>query len=108
MSRRIAFSLGMFILFLCAAFGQEGGQMVGVVTDSSGSLVPGATVKATEVQTGFVRSTITGGDGRYVFPALRPTEYEVSTESAGFRTFRRSGINLLANQSLTLNIALEV
>ena len=45
---------------------------------------------------------------RYVLPALRPTQYDLTAESTGFRTFRRVGIELLANQSLTLNIALEV
>ena len=54
------------------------------------------------------KSTVTGEDGRFVFPNLRPTHYEISVESSGFRTFRRVGIELLANQTLTVNINLEV
>ncbi len=88
--------------------GQQAGQIVGVVTDSTGAVVPGATVKAVEVGTGFARTIVTANAGEYVLPALRPTQYEVTAEASGFRTFRRSGIELLANQSLTLNIALEV
>ncbi|MGH9661125.1 MAG: carboxypeptidase regulatory-like domain-containing protein, partial [Bryobacteraceae bacterium] len=89
-------------------FGQEAGQIVGILTDSSGAVVPGATVKAVEVNTSFVRTVITGADGQYVLPLLRPTRYELTVEASGFRTFRRAGIELLANQSLTLNVSLEV
>src|SRR5258706_1652656 len=108
MSRRILFSLGVVCLLSFHLSGQEAGQIVGIVTDSSSAVVPGATVKAIEAQTGFVRTTVTSGDGRYVFPNLRPTQYEVTAEAAGFRGFRREGIELLVNQSLTLSIALEV
>jgi hypothetical protein len=108
MSRRFVFVLCLSVLLVVNAIGQETGMIGGVVTDSSSAVVPGATVKATEVSTGFVRTTTTDGDGRYIFPNLRPTQYEVSAENAGFRTYRRSGIELLASQSLTLNIALEV
>jgi hypothetical protein len=108
MSKRILFSLGAVCLLTLELLGQEAGQIVGIVTDSSSAVVPGATVKAIEAQTGFVRTTVTSGDGRYVFPNLRPTQYEVTAEAAGFRGFRREGVQLLANQSLTLGIALEV
>jgi hypothetical protein len=101
--------LGGFIcLFSAALLCQQDGQIVGSVTDATGAVVPGTVVKAIEVGTKFVRSTITGDDGRYVLPALRPTRYEVTAESAGFRAYRHTGVELLANQSLTLNIALEV
>src|SRR5262245_27264964 len=87
---------------------QQAGQIVGVVRDSSGAVVPAATVTATEVGTGFARSTTTGSDGQYVLPTMRPARYEVTAEASGFRTFRASDVELLANQSLTLNVALEV
>jgi hypothetical protein len=89
-------------------FGQQAGQIVGVVHDSSGAVVPGVTVTATEAGTGFDRTAVTGTDGQFVLPSLRPTQYDLKAEVAGFRTFRRTGVELLANQSLTLNITLEV
>jgi carboxypeptidase family protein len=98
----------LIVLLGQAALGQQAGQIVGVVTDSSGAAVVGATVKAVEVGTGFVRSTVTGEDGQYVLTALLPTQYEVTSEASGFRTSRHTGIELLANQSLTLHITLEV
>jgi hypothetical protein len=90
------------------ALGQQTGQIVGVVTDATGAVVPGATVRATEPGTGFVRSTESGPAGQYVLTSLRPTQYDVSAEAQGFRTFRRTGVELLANQSLTIPVTLEV
>jgi Carboxypeptidase regulatory-like domain len=106
--RRIHWLVVVCCLLGSTALAQQAGQIVGVVTDSSGGVVPAISVKATEVGTGFSQSTVTGEDGRFVFPTLRPTRYEISVESSGFRTFRRVGIELLANQNLTVNINLEV
>src|SRR5688572_20759143 len=84
------------------------GQINGVVTDSSGGVIPGATVTATEAATGFAQTTVSGANGRYSFPSLRPTGYTVTAELVGFRTFRREGIVLAANQSVTLSIRLDL
>ena len=40
------------------------GQINGVITDNSGAIVPGATVKAVETATGLARDTVAGNDGR--------------------------------------------
>ncbi len=105
----------VFILVLlisaCAAgraLAQQTGQINGTVTDNTGGVVPGATVKAVESATGFSHDTVTGTDGRYSFTSLRPTTYDVTAELSGFRTFQRKGIILQANQNLTVNMALEV
>jgi len=108
MLQRTLFRVSLIGLLAMHVFAQQAGQIVGVVTDSTGGVVPGAMVKATEVGTGFVRSIATGADGQYVLPSLRPTQYDLTAEATGFRSFRRSGLELLANQSLTLNITLEV
>jgi hypothetical protein len=97
------------ILFVAGSMmAQQTGQIVGVVTDASGAVVPGAAVKATEPGTGFVRTTISGDSGQYTLTSLRPTMYEITAEAQGFRTFRRTGVELLANQSLTIPVTLEV
>lgn len=107
MPRRIVFLMGL-ALSAIPLFSQQSGQIVGTITDSTGAVVPGAAIKAIEVGTGFVRSTIAGSDGQFVMPNLRPTNYELTAEANGFRLFRRAAFELLANQSLTINIALEV
>jgi len=108
MTGKFLSAIGIAAIFPALLLGQQVGQIAGVVTDSSGGVVPGAAVKAIEVATAFERTTVAGSDGRYVLPSLRPTQYEITAESSGFRPFRRSGIELLASQSLTLNITLEL
>jgi hypothetical protein len=95
------------ILSAVPAFAQQG-QINGVIIDSSGGVIPGVTVTAIESGTGISRETLTGANGRYQFPSLRPTTYELRAELAGFRTIRRTDVLLQANQNLTLNITLEL
>jgi hypothetical protein len=90
------------------AFAQSTGQINGALTDSSGGVIPGATVAAIETATGLRADTVTGANGRYSFPSLRPTEYEIRAELTGFKSVRRTGIVLQANQNLTVNIILEL
>lgn len=95
-------------LFPILVHAQGVGSMVGTVTDPSGSVVVGATVKVTDRGTGFVRSTLTNGEGSYVLSAMKPTQYDISVEAAGFRIFIQRGITLLANQTLTVNARLSL
>src|SRR5439155_13944565 len=74
----------------------------------TGAVIPGAKVTATEAGTGLARTATTGSDGAYILPNLRPTSYVLSAEAAGFRSFRQTDVQLLANQSLTINIGMEV
>jgi hypothetical protein len=92
LGRRLYVLVALCCLLVSSALGQQAGQIVGVVTDSSGGVVPAISIKVTEVGTGFSQSTVTGEDDRFVFPNLRPTHYEISVESSGFRAFRRVGI----------------
>src|SRR5262245_41742736 len=108
MIKRIIFSVFLAGIFTEHSLAQEGGQIVGAVTDTTGAFIPAVIIKATESATGYERTSISRDDGRYLVPALRPTRYVVTAEAPGFRTFRRTGVELLANQSLTLNITLEV
>ena len=84
------------------------GTISGTILDSSGAAVPRAAVTATESGTGLTRSAISSADGFFTIPSLRPTEYSVAVTADGFRKYARSGVILLADQSLTLTIDLEV
>src|SRR5438132_653683 len=108
MMRRILFVICCAVLFASPAFAQQTGQINGVITDNTGGVVPGATVKATETNTGFARETVSGSDGRYSFTSLRPTVYDITAEIPGFRTYQRKGVELQANQALTINVTMEV
>ncbi len=108
MLKRILGALFALVLLGANALAQEAGQIVGTVRDQSGAVIPNATVTATEAGTGFVHTAVSGNDGNYVLPNLRPTTYVISAEAQGFRAFRQTDVQLQANQSLTINIAMEV
>jgi len=66
------------------------GSIFGDVTDASGAVVSGATVRVTSPTTGTDFQQVTGGDGAYQFAGLPPADYVVSVELQGFRTVTRS------------------
>src|SRR5437762_6250980 len=103
----VALSLSLALLAASPALAQTG-QINGLITDNTGAVVPGATVKALDAATGLSRDTVTGVDGRYTFTALRPTTYDITAELTGFRTSQRKGSLLHANENLTVSFAIEI
>jgi hypothetical protein len=83
------------------------GSIAGEVTDSSGAVVPGATVIATNTDTGTKSSTSASSSGRYNFLSLPAGSYSLSGAQNGFDTTDVSGISLRVYQQLTQNIALK-
>jgi hypothetical protein len=101
------------VALLCAltavcAVAQDSGRISGVVQDASGAVIPGAKITAQEAQTGLARTAESNEAGRYVFPVLRPAEYVIRAEAAGFQTYSQTGVVLDASASVTLNITLQV
>jgi hypothetical protein len=86
---------------------QETATLAGIVRDATGAVIPGATVIVTNVQTNIVTRTQTGEDGGYVIPSLRPGEYSISAESAGFQKTVRTGITLQVAQVARIDIQLQ-
>ncbi len=80
----------------------------GTVTDPSGAGVPGAEVKATNLQTQVSSTVMSGDDGSFEFLSLAPGTYEVTVTKTGFRTFTARNIPLALNQIYNLPVALEV
>ena len=90
------------------AAAQGYGKITGIVTDPAGAAVQGAKITLTQVATGETTATTTGGEGAYIFPSLRPAEYNLSATSAGFGTFVQNGVLLQADAAVTVNISLKV
>src|SRR5271170_6656687 len=89
-------------------FSQGFGTILGTVTDPSGALVASAKVTATEAGTGASREALTNSSGEFVIPGLRPTNYTLTVETAGFNKYTQSNIGLTADQSATVNVALTL
>src|SRR5690242_13654101 len=79
------------------------GEFVGTVSVPLGAVVGGAKVNAWEAGRGFARSVITSNEGFYTIPSLRPSQYNLTVQAAGFRSFSQSGIQLQADQGATVN-----
>ena len=94
------------ILLAPSAFAQNA-QITGSVKDSSGAIIPGATVTARNVDTGLTRTAVTDGSGEYRLPSLPPGRYSVATELSGFSTETRPDIVLIIDQTAILNFALK-
>ena len=87
---------------------QNTAQISGTVLDASGSAVPGAEIKATNVDTGVARTATTGGSGDYVLSNLPIGPYRLEAAKQGFSTFVQTGIVLQVSTSPTVDIALKV
>jgi carboxypeptidase family protein len=81
--------------------------VTGTVKDSTGGVIPGATVTARNADTGFMRAAVTDAQGEYRLPSLPPGRYAVSTELAGFTTETRPDITLIIDETATINFALK-
>ena len=106
---RQALCVGCLALLLRLPFyGQTLGEIAGEVKDSSGAVVPGASVTATNVATNVSRAVVTNDAGIYAFPALVPGTYRVRVEMRGFKPVTRSDIALQVQQTARIDFTLEV
>jgi hypothetical protein len=78
--------LGILYSFVWPALAQsDTARLTGVVTDTSGSVIAGATVTATETATNAKLETTTNADGVYVFPVLKAGTYLVEFSAPNFK-----------------------
>jgi Carboxypeptidase regulatory-like domain len=96
------------------AFGQTNttGDVAGLVADSSGAIVPGATLTLTSLATGAARSTTSNSSGEYRFSQLPPGRYSLSVTASGFEKSKQTldvsqGAIAPANVALTVGKASE-
>ena len=82
--------------------------IAGIVTDSTGSVVPGAAVSVTQSSTGLVRKVTTSNNGEYVVAQLGPGSYEVKVEATGFQQGIARDVNLAIAQRERVDFALKV
>ena len=79
------------------------GALTGVVMDSTGAVVPGATVTVTDTATGATLKITTNDAGRYTAPLLKPSKYNVSAATSGMQSTSTS-IAVLVGQTPTADL----
>jgi carboxypeptidase family protein len=101
--------MGLALLVLLPAVASAQSAISGTVTDSSGAVLPGATVEASSpVLIEQVRTVVSDGQGRYTIVQLRPGTYKLTATLTGFSTFTREGIELPSDFTATINVQLAV
>src|ERR1700761_6107813 len=81
---------------------QVTGAITGRVTDSSGAVVAGAKITATNNNTNFTQDTTTDSGGEYHLPALPPGTYTLKMVATGFETFTTTAIDVKVNDQLRI------
>ena len=99
-----------FLMFAATTFAQslDTVTIAGRITDPNGQSVAGATVTATQVETGTERTATTDDDGRYQIVQLQPGTYNVKSTGGGFGTSEKQGLVTISGQNVQLDFALAV
>jgi len=84
------------------------GSIVGTVTDSTGSVVSGAIVRATQAQTNEMRTATTNESGVYTLSTVPAGTYTISISKAGFGVFEAKNIDLSINTTARVDASLTV
>jgi hypothetical protein len=98
----------LFLLTIPTSAQLPTGTILGVVKDSSGAVVPGATVTIQSTETDQTRKAVTDSGGAYRVPALPVGHYDVKVEQTGFKTETQTGLNLEVGQEAVIDFALQV
>jgi len=109
---RVAGIMPVALGLLCLAVAQSAaapltGTLSGAVTDPSGAVIPGATVRVTDA-TGQTREVQAGMEGRYVLEGLAPGKYTLRITAPDMAAFERAGVEVKAGTAQALDAELEL
>jgi hypothetical protein len=105
--------LAVFLTALVLLLGESAtaqtfrGTILGIITDSSGASVPGATVTIKNVDTGLVRTVTTSDDGSYAAPELPIGNYSVTVEKNGFKSGVVTGVRVEVSSERRADFTLQ-
>ena len=103
------FQLFVFTLLAIAlSWAAITGSISGIVTDSTGAVVAGASVTAINTQTGVKTTVNTDSKGFYSLPVLDVGNYDLEISQTGFKTYRQTGLVINANSALKVDATLTV
>jgi hypothetical protein len=110
MSKRLFVLMTLCAVGLCfssVGYGQATGSFSGTVSDNSGSVIAGATVRAISENTGQSREAKTDEAGHYLIPLLPVANYTLHVEFQGFQTAEQRGVRLQIDEARELDFALS-
>jgi hypothetical protein len=83
------------------------GALSGTITDNTGAVMPGVTVIVTRAGTAVAR-VVSNQSGRFQVPNLAPGSYEITATLSGFRTERRTGLDIAGGMETILNVGMTI
>jgi hypothetical protein len=103
----------MMLVLLCTAAGSHGqgtdlGTVRGTVTDTSGAIIPAASVTVTDVLTGRDRVSQTNGDGYYEMFGLNPGTYKVTVTATGMSKTEITNVLIKGSDTVSANAVLKI
>src|SRR5216683_7765539 len=96
------------VLVGAAAAQSDRGTLAGAILDSSGAVVSGAAITATEVETGTAYNAVSSSSGAYRIQDMKLGAYNVKVAATGFKTAERTGVVIQVNNVSSLEITLGV
>jgi hypothetical protein len=84
------------------------GTISGVVTDTSGAVLSGASVTATSLSTGAARVTTANDQGFFTIPSLKPGEYMLTVATKGFADFVVPHVVVEVGQTARVDVAMKI
>src|SRR5690606_9607416 len=96
------------ILVAPVAAQETTGTIQGVVTDQGGAVLPGVAILIRHVETGQTQELVSGAEGRYSVPYLRPGTYDVTFTLEGFQSVSVRAVRVSVNDRLDVNASLKV
>jgi hypothetical protein len=102
-----AVAAAIVLLAAVPSFAQTTGRIEGRVLDSSGAVLPGATMTVSGPNLQGVRTSTTDQDGRFRFLALPPGTYTVKSELAGFSTVEQGTVRVQLDSTVTLELTMN-
>jgi hypothetical protein len=106
LKRSFLFFLVLFTLLSGSVWAQT--ALTGTVTDSTGAVLPGATVKLMSRSTASSRTAITSDEGIFLFPQLDPGNYRIEISMPGFKTLVQDPLDVAVGITTTFNATLEL
>ncbi len=107
--KQISIAAALLLCSAMALFAQESrGTINGKVLDANQAAVPNATVKITNVAMGTSNTITTNAAGLYQATYLLPGTYKIQTEAKGFKKSVRDGVRLQVNDTVEIDVALEI
>src|SRR5262245_1967785 len=83
-------------------------RITGRVTDPTGAAIPGAAVRATDIETNVDTPAVTTREGVYEILNLIPGQYRLRAGLTGFKSYDRGPLELRVGDTLTVDVGLEI